>query len=116
MTALQQYLALGGALVGEDQEIALTTEPLTQLLGYYADARRLGVLTAETLDYDAGSQTWAAYRGMESQIVVTNAHNYILEHTIRSRTRAVPIPTEDGIQLALAECWAYALVSCLLFC
>ena len=110
LTALQQYLALGGALVGEDQEIALTTDPLTQLLGYYADARRLGVLTAETLDYDAGSQTWAAYRGMGSQIVVTNAHNYILEHTMRSRTRAVPIPTEDGMRLALAECWAYALV------
>lgn len=111
LTALQQYLALGGSIDGQEDEIVVTLDPLARLFDYYVDARRLGILTQQTLDYSTGAETWAAYRGLGAQLAVTSAHSYLLEHNMVEDTQAVLIPTEDGSRLALAESWSYALVN-----
>lgn len=112
LMTMQQYLALGGSLVGGDEDdTRITRDPLTKVFGHYADARILGILTPETLDYSTGADTWAAYRGRKGQIAVTSAHSYLLEYALVEASDAVTIPTKDGSRLALAETWSYALVN-----
>jgi ABC-type glycerol-3-phosphate transport system substrate-binding protein len=109
---LAQYFALGGTLLGADQQPALDQDTLIGLLNLYQQAQRKAVLPADILDFTGPIDTWAAFNSTGAAMVNVPASRYILLQNSAPTVQFAALPAFDHQPTApIARGWALALVT-----
>ena len=106
---LSQYIANGGDVQDSEGRPFIDQEKLSEVLGFYKNAEKAGVMPSTLTQYQTNEQIWDAYKDGRMSMAVTNASLY-LTGTITD-TAIVPIVTPDGNIFSLASGWVWALTT-----
>ncbi len=110
-TTLTQYLAEGGRLVDENGEPVLDAEPLSDVLAFYADAKRLNVIDTNLFQIADAAQTLQLYRDRQVNMAEVSARDYLLIRETIPNTRPTWTPTATGDPTGLLTGWSWAVTT-----
>ena len=74
---LANYESLGGTIINDEGQPALTLDALAQLLTLYRDARSAGVISVASLDWPDPDAAWSAFRASGAALTVGRASRYL---------------------------------------
>jgi len=106
-----QYLALGGQLVDETGRPALNAELVTQVLQFYRDGYKMGVIPPSVLEFKTLDDCWPVYLSAEVAMSHVSSGRYLADRKLLMYTRFASIPTRDGKVTTLSQGWAWAIVT-----
>ncbi|MBE9525322.1 MAG: extracellular solute-binding protein [Chloroflexi bacterium] len=109
LLTLTFYQAAGGAIVDDQGRPTLEVLPLTDVLTFYNQGSKNGVIPFWLTSYETDDQAWAAYQDEGAQMVITWASRYL--QTLPPDSMAARLPTPDGSAFTNATGWAWALAS-----
>ncbi len=108
---LIQYMAVGGRLADDEGQPVLDPDPLTQVLQFYADGRRKGVIPSSVVDFETVDDCWPIYLSAQVSMSNVSAHRYLTDRGLLQSTSFVPVPTRDGNVVTLSRGWSLAMVT-----
>jgi multiple sugar transport system substrate-binding protein len=111
LTALDEYLALGGTLADSTGKLVLRVDLLAKALSFFRSARDIGILPTSTLAYADPAATWQAFRDGHATVAVTSARQFLADYEQVASAAGTLIPAPDGHPLALAHGWSWAIVN-----
>lgn len=105
------YRSLGGAIQDELGKPALDPIALTEVLTYYAEAERAGVMSAALTQYQSDDQVWAAFQENRAPMAITWGSRYLnfIRDAPAGNHALAPTPTLDGTPYTLATGWVWSL-------
>jgi len=109
LLTLTLYRASGGAIADEDGRPILDMTPLTDVLTFYYQANRNGLIPLWLTQYETDDQAWVAYEEGQANMAVTWLSRYI--QTMPQDASAATIPTANGVPSTTATGWVWALTS-----
>lgn len=110
-TTLTQYVAAGGRLIDEEGNPVIDVEPLTDMLAFYADAKRLDVVDTSLFQIGDTSETLQLYRDRQVTLAEVNARDYLLLRETTPNTSPTWTPTADGEPFTLVTGWSWAVTT-----
>ncbi len=106
---LTLYQANGGIVHDDQGRPALDAIRLTEVLTYYMQAERAGVMPALLTQYQSDDQVWDAYQKGRAQMAITWSSRYLGGLSAAEDQAAARLPTADGRPFTLATGWTWAL-------
>jgi ABC-type glycerol-3-phosphate transport system substrate-binding protein len=103
---LAQYAAAGGGWLDDSGQPALSTTALTLMLRQLQDAERAGWISTNSLNFSSADDTWTAYLGSPTQMVVVRASRFISPRVFASVTSPAPLPGPNEPARPIARGWA----------
>lgn len=108
---LIQYLAINGRLFDEKGKPALDQDALVQVLQFYQDGLKAGVIPSSVLEFEDLSDCWVVYVSAQAAMSNVNSAKYLADRRLLKNTSFTPIPTRDGNVATLSKGWALAVVT-----
>ncbi len=109
LLTLTLYRASGGAIADEDGRPVMGMTPLTDVLTFYYQANRSGLMPFWLTQYETDDQAWMVYEEGQANMAITWLSRYL--QTMPLDTSAATIPTADGIPSTTSTGWVWALAS-----
>jgi ABC-type glycerol-3-phosphate transport system substrate-binding protein len=106
---LTLYQAEGGIVQDEQSRPVINAITLTEVLTYYMQAEKAGIMPSLLTQYQSDDQVWEAYQKGQAQMVITWLSRY-LDGTSEDQAAAL-IPTSDGQPFTLAAGWVWAIAA-----
>ena len=106
---LTQYLAAGGEIQDGEGRPTLDVNTLTQVLTFYQNAEKSGLMPFWLTQYTSDEQIWQLYNEGRAQMLITRASRYL--SVLPADTSAVPLFTPQGSQFTLADGWIWAFAN-----
>jgi ABC-type glycerol-3-phosphate transport system substrate-binding protein len=103
---LAQYAAAGGGWLDASGQPALNTAALTLMLRQLQDAEQAGSISTSVLNFSSADDTWTAYLGSPTQMVVVRASRFISPRVFASVTLPAPLPGFSEAARSIARGWA----------
>lgn len=109
---LSQYLVLGGQLVNDDGQPALTSTILLTLLRFYADELENGVFDAEVANYMSIDDYRQHITDDEKSFAFVRSQYYIEQRQVGRPTMSItPIPNANGDNFVIFDGWVWVLLT-----
>ena len=109
LITLTLYQAAGGAIVDDQGRPTLELLPLTDVLTFYNQGSKNGVIPFWLTSYETDDQAWGAFEDQSAQMVITWASRYL--RSLPPDSMAARLPTPEGSAFTNATGWAWALAS-----
>jgi len=109
LLTLTLYRASGGAVADDEGHPILDMTPLTDVLTFYYQANRNGLMPFWLTQYETDDQAWVVYEEGQANLGITWLSRYLQNRP--PDTSAATIPTADGVPSTTATGWVWALVS-----
>jgi len=103
---LAQYAAAGGEWLDTSGQPALSTAALTLMLRQLQDAEQAGWISTSILNFSSADDTWTAYLGSPTQMVVVRASRFVSPRVFASVTLPAPLPGPSEPARSIARGWA----------
>ena len=103
---LAQYAAAGGGWLDASGQPALSTAALTLMLRQLQDAEQAGWISTSVLNFSSADDTWTAYLGSPTQMVVVRASRFVSPRVFASVTLPAPLPGPSEPARPIARGWA----------
>jgi len=110
-TTLAQYIAAGGRLVDEDGNSVVDVGPLTEVLTFYDDAERIGVISTDLFQIADFGETLTRYQENQVSAAEVNARDYLHTREEVRTTSFTSTPTADGESIALITGWSWVITT-----
>ena len=109
---LEDYARLGGTIINEESQPALTLDALTQLLTLYGGARAAGVIAASNLDWADPDAAWAAFRASGASLTIARASRYLAARAEAIDLGFARLPSIDASRVPpIGRSWNLAVVT-----
>jgi len=109
LITLTFYQAAGGSIVDDEGRPTLEVSPLTDVLTFYNQGSKNGVIPFWLTSYETDDQAWGAFQDQGAQMVITWASRYL--QTLPPDSMAARLPTPDDLPFTTAAGWAWAIAS-----
>ena len=109
--SLIQYLGAGGKFDQATRQLLLEEEPLRQMLTFYQQGWRRGVIPPRVLTFDSVEACWSAYLSAEAAMSNVLASDYLADRELLKDTGFASLPTWDGRVVTVSRGWALAIVT-----
>ncbi len=106
---LALYQANGGSVLDENNQPALDSGLLAEVLTFYQQCNESGVMPQWITGYERDEQSWGAFKERRGDQVVTWLSRYLRDGD--GSMSLAQIPTLNGTPFALASGWVWALTS-----
>lgn len=106
-----QYLSAGGTEPEDDGTIAVNRSALLDTLSFYEDARELGLVGEEILDFDSTSDYQLEFATGEFELAVVDSTTYLTLRAEGSDLHAAYIPTESGAPVSTISGWMWVVTT-----
>lgn len=106
---LQFYLASGGEVVNENEQLALQLEPLTNALIQFDGAQSNNFLAAASSSMTTVDEAWQLFQSNSSLIVLTTAGQFLRLRSDDFMPSFAPIPGLEEPLIPLLDGWAWAI-------
>lgn len=106
---LTLYRAAGGLMEDADGRPTLETPALNEVLTFFAESTRTGLLPFWLTQFDTDELAQEAYRDNRAHLAISWATTFLQDPAID--TVAAPLPTPDGMPFTLTRGWSWALSS-----
>jgi len=103
---LALYQASGGAIQDEQGLPMLSETHLLQVLNFYDEAGRVGLMPNWLTLYETDLQAWDAYTTDQTPMAITWVSRYLAERPANSSAAAFPTPNGEPFTLATGWVWA----------
>lgn len=110
-TILLQYMAAGGTWTDDRGAPRLDAASLTQVLNFYDQAHRKGLVSTTLFQIVDPAESWGMYRDRQTNLAVVSSTTYLAERELVRNTQLTWIPTPDGQPYALATAWSWIVVT-----
>lgn len=104
---LSQYLAKGGSVRDDEGRPVLDTESLTDVLIFFQEAGKSGIMPSWLTQFEQDQQIWQTYNEAGADVIITWSSNF-LQDKPRGTTIAA-LPTNDGQPYTLSRGWVWAI-------
>jgi ABC-type glycerol-3-phosphate transport system substrate-binding protein len=109
LVTLALYLANGGEILDSEGRPVLQSQPLAEVLAFYAQAAESESIPVWVTQIQSDTQSWEAFQ--EGQAAMTITWTSRLLNQSGQGWRAAPIPVIDSVSFSLATGWAWALAT-----
>ena len=106
---ISEYITSGGILVDEEGKPTLDSTVLTNVFGFYEQARRTEQMPYWLTQFETNQQAWQAFLEGRSAMVITWLTRYYAEKP--KDTKVDLIPTAGGEDFSLVNGWCWALTN-----
>lgn len=110
-TILLQYIAAGGTLTDDKGAPKLDAASLTQVLNFYDQAHKKGLVSTTLFQIADPAASWGMYRDRQANLAVMSSTAYLAEREQARNTLLTWIPTPDGQPYTLATGWSWVVVT-----
>ena len=109
LVTLALYQAAGGPILDDQGRPTLDARILADVLTFYQDASRSGVLPEGVAQVQNEDQVWESFKEKRAGLAATWASSYLTEPI--TDTALAPLPTQNGTPFTLATGWVWALAA-----
>ncbi len=109
LLTLTLYRASGGAIADNEGQPILDMTALTDVLTFYYQASRNGLMPFWLTQYETDDQAWVAYEEGQADMAITWVSRYL--QAMPPDASVAAIPTAAGIPSTTSTGWVWALVS-----
>lgn len=103
------YIADGGHLVDEDNNLVIEEGPLREVFNFYQEAARINLLPYWLSSYDTDEVSWDHFVDGNSTLAVTWVSRYF--QVTDENIGAAPLPTPTGTPFTLVKGWSWSLAN-----
>jgi len=109
LVTVSDYQANQGKIINEQNQPTLESSALAEVLTYYLNAKKSGIMPVWLTQYQSDEQAWDAYRDGLADMLISWVSKYL--SIISDEDKLSTIPTPQGNPSTLATGWVWALAS-----
>ncbi len=108
---LLQYFGLGATLDDASDQVALDPNATAQVLAFFARMREAHLLPEVGLNVRTVDEAWTNFAAGQAAMAQVSASRYLTDRAKTPNALYAPVPTREGKVTALANGWAFAMIT-----